>query len=408
MLKGKNIILGICGGIAAYKTPHLVRLLTKAGANVRVVATAAAKQFVSELALSTVSNGPVITDMFPEGSNAYEERTMHITLGEWADALVIAPATANTLARLSAGLCDDMLSVCFITLRPNKPVLIVPAMDGHMYESASVQRNLATLAAQGCRILEPESGDLASGQCGLGRMPEPESIAKALAGLMEGPDEPSLLRGKQVVVTAGPTREKIDGVRYVSNYSSGKMGFAIAAAAARRGAVVRLISGPASLATPSGVERVDVESAVEMHDAARPLFESCDVFIGAAAVADYRPASPVDGKIKKNDETMELRLVRNPDILAEFSSKRKPGSLAVGFALETSGGMGYAKEKLERKNLDMVAYNVYDRSTSGFEVDTNRLTLIGRDGSTSELPLVKKDAAAELLLDAIERMIGQR
>ena len=404
MLTGKNIILGICGGIAAYKTPHLVRLLKKSGANVQVLATPSALKFVSELSLSTVSRNPVLGDMFTADSAGEGDRTMHITLGEWADAFVIAPATANTIARLSTGLCDDMLSVCFITLRPDKPVLLVPAMDGYMYESPSVRRNLSVLASQGCRILEPESGDLASGQCGLGRMPEPETIVEALTEMME-PSQDSLLKGRKVLITAGPTREKIDDVRFLSNYSSGKMGFAIAAAAAKRGAVVRLVTGPVSLSTPSGVERIDVESAVEMMEASRRFFDECDLFIGAAAVADYRPEMPVEGKIKKNDASLEIRLVRNPDILAEFSAGRRPDQISVGFALETAGGIGYANEKLVNKNLDMVAFNIYDRSTSGFEVDTNVLTLLDRAGNVSELPLLSKDAAAGRLLDAIEKLL---
>ncbi|NTV66200.1 MAG: bifunctional phosphopantothenoylcysteine decarboxylase/phosphopantothenate--cysteine ligase CoaBC [Chlorobaculum sp.] len=405
MLTGKNILLGISGGIAAYKTPQLVRLLKKSGADVQVLATESAVRFVSELSLSTVSGRPVLTDIFSADGNGHDNaRTMHITLGEWADALVIAPATANTLAKLAAGMCDDMLSLCFLTLRPGKPVLVAPAMDGHMYDSPSVQRNLAMLKAQGCRMMEPESGSLASGQCGLGRMPEPETIFEALTEMLASP-EASALCGKTVIVTAGPTREKIDDVRFLSNYSSGKMGFAIAAEAARRGATVRLVTGPVSLPTPPGVERLDVESAVEMLDAAQPFFDACDLFIGAAAVADYRPETPAEGKIKKNDAEMEIRLVRNPDILATFATGRKPGQLAVGFALETAGGLDYARKKLVDKQLDLVAFNIYDGRTTGFEVDTNALTLLARDGNVTELPLLSKEEAAGKLLDAIEPLL---
>ena len=407
MLTGRNILLGISGGIAAYKTPNLVRLLKKSGAEVQVLATASALKFVSELSLSTVSRRPVLTDIFSADAGHESERTMHITLGEWADALVIAPATANTLAKLSAGMCDDMLSLCFLTLRPGKPVLVAPAMDGHMYDSPSVQRNLATLAAQGCQMMEPESGSLASGQCGLGRMPEPETIFEALAAMLDAEPDSSL-KGRNVLVTAGPTREKIDDVRFLSNYSSGKMGFAIAADAARRGAKVRLVTGPVKLPTPPGVDRFDVESAEQMLAAARPHFADCDLFIGAAAVADYRPEAPVEGKIKKNAAEMEIRLVRNPDILATFASGRKPGQIAVGFALETAGGIDYARKKLADKQLDLVAFNVYDGRTSGFEVDTNALTLLGRDGAVTELPLLGKDAAAAKLLDAVEPLLQRR
>lgn len=406
MLTGKNILLGISGGIAAYKMPHVVRLLKKSGANVQVLATESAGRFVSELSLSTVSENPVLTSLFTGNPGDNSSRTLHITLGEWADALVIAPATANTIARLAAGLCDDMLSVCFISLRPGKPVLLVPAMDGHMFESASVQRNLSVLATQGCHILKPESGHLASGQCGLGRMPEPETICDELDRVIQ-PRHESTLREKKVLVTAGPTREKIDDVRFLSNHSSGKMGFAIAAEAARRGASVYLVSGPVNLPTPNGVERIDVESALEMLEAARPLFNTSDLFIGAAAVADYRPEISVSGKIKKNASEMTLRLVRNPDILAEFSADRRSGQIAVGFALETSGGIGYARKKLIDKKLDLVAFNVYDRQTSGFEVDTNVLTLLDNCGNSVELPLLSKKEAAARLLDAIEPLLHQ-
>jgi phosphopantothenoylcysteine decarboxylase/phosphopantothenate--cysteine ligase len=405
VLTGKKIILGIAGGIAAYKTPHLVRLLRKAGAEVQVLATEAALRFVSELSLATVSRAPVLRAIFDADRPGEEETTRHISLGEWADALVIAPATANTIAKLATGLCDDMLSLCFVTLRPGKPVLLVPAMDGHMYHSPSVRRNIGTLVGQGCRLLEPESGDLASGQCGLGRMPEPEAIFGALEAALAASSPDSLLRGREVVVTAGPTREKLDDVRFISNYSSGKMGFAIAAEAARRGATVHLVSGPVTLPTPEGVDRIDVESAAGMLAASARFFESCDLFIGAAAVADYRPEAAVSGKIKKREEEMELRLVRNPDILATFSAGRNPQQLAVGFALEALGGIDYAREKLERKNLDLVAFNVFDRATSGFEVDTNVLTLIDRQGNTTPLPLLSKEAAAGRLLDVVEKLL---
>jgi len=402
-VKGKNIILGVSGGIAAYKTPQIVRLLKKAGANVRVALTASAGRFVSELSLATVSGEAVCSGMFPPADIPETDFTRHISLGEWADALVIAPATANTLARLAAGLCDDMLSACFITLRPDKPVLIFPAMDGQMYRSASVQRNVATLAAGGCIIFEPESGDLASGQCGT---PDPGIIAKRIDTALQAARPDSLLAGLQVVVTAGPTREKIDGVRFVSNYSSGKMGFAVARAARERGADVRLITGPVHLETPAGIERIDVESACQMHDAAKPFYATCAVFIAAAAVADYRPEMPYEGKLKKNEQQMQLHLVRNPDIIAEFGAQKRPGQLAVGFALETSEGLAYAHRKLDEKHLDLVAFNTYDRKTSGFEVDTNSLTLIDRNHRETSLPPMHKTEAACRLLDHVEELIS--
>ncbi len=404
VLKGKNIIVGISGGIAAYKTPQLVRLLKKSGANVRVALTDGAARFVSELSLATVSEERVYRSIFPPADTSGTDYTRHISLGEWADAFVVAPATANTLAKLSAGLCDDMLTALFITLRPQKPVLVFPAMDGQMFLSASVQRNIATLTAQGCRIINPDSGELASGLSGVGRMPEPESIVTSLKEALCSTSAASPLYGKSIIVTAGPTREKIDGVRFISNYSSGKMGFAIARAAAKRGALVTLITGPVHLETPPGVNRLNVESALEMHDAAASSFKSCNIFIGAAAVSDYRPLDPSEGKMKKENPEIELTLVRNPDILAEFGLQKALGQLAVGFALETQTGLGNARKKLKAKNLDLIAFNFFDRKTSGFEVDTNILTLIDNKGVTIELPQLSKDAAAGKLLDCIEKL----
>ena len=404
VLKGKNIIVGISGGIAAYKTPQLVRLLKKSGANVRVALTDGAARFVSELSLATVSEERVYRSIFPPADTSGTDYTRHISLGEWADAFVVAPATANTLAKLSAGLCDDMLTALFITLRPQKPVLIFPAMDGQMFLSASVQRNIATLTAQGCRVINPDSGELASGLSGVGRMPEPESIVTSLKEALCSTSAASPLYGKSVIVTAGPTREKIDGVRFISNYSSGKMGFAIARAAAKRGALVTLITGPVHLETPPGVNRLNIESALEMHDAAASSFKSCNIFIGAAAVSDYRPLDPSEGKMKKENPEIKLTLVRNPDILAEFGLQKALGQLAVGFALETQTGLSNARKKLKAKNLDLIAFNFFDRKTSGFEVDTNILTLIDKEGVTTELPQLSKDAAAGKLLDCIETL----
>ncbi len=405
-LKGKHILLGICGGIAAYKIPMLIRLLKKQEACVRVVVTEAATRFVTELTLSTLSQEPVCKNIFPDSFSTEDDWTRHISMGEWADAYVIAPATANTIAKLAAGICDNMLSASFITLRPNKPKLIFPAMDGEMFASASVQRNLSWLSQNGCVIINPESGDLASGQCGTGRMPEPETIVEMIAGAVGGKSRNSKLYGKSVVVTAGPTREKIDDVRFISNYSSGKMGFALASAAAARGAWVTLITGPASLPTPDGVNRLDVESAEEMNHEVKARYATCDIFIGAAAIADYRPGKPVEGKIKKSNETMELSLVKNPDILAGFSEQKKPHQLAVGFSLETAGNLQNAREKLEQKKLDLIAYNTFDGKTSGFEVDTNILTLIDKNLALRELPLLSKRAAAERTLDIIEELIS--
>ncbi|UZJ41112.1 bifunctional phosphopantothenoylcysteine decarboxylase/phosphopantothenate--cysteine ligase CoaBC [Prosthecochloris sp. SCSIO W1101] len=405
-LKNKNILLGICAGIAAYKIPALIRLLKKQEANVRVLATQAATRFVTELTLSTLSQEPVYTDIFPDSFSTEEDWTKHISMGEWADMYVIAPATANTIAKLSAGICDDMLSASFITLRPNKPKLIFPAMDGEMFTSASVQRNLAWLSRNGCTVINPESGELASGQCGTGRMPEPEAIVKIIETTAEAAPRLSKLQEKSIVITAGPTREKIDDVRFLSNYSSGKMGFALATSAARRGAKVTLVTGPVHLPTPEGVDRLDIESTEEMDLAVKEHYQSCDIFIGAAAVADYRPANHVTGKLKKDSETMAINLVRNPDVLAGFSKQKKKHQIAIGFSLETAGNLDNAKEKLEQKQLDLVAYNTFDGKTSGFEVDTNILTLIDKHMNVYELPLLGKQEAAERMLDIVEELIN--
>lgn len=405
-LKNKNILLGVCAGIAAYKIPTLVRLLKKQGANVRVLVTQAATKFVTELTLSTLSQEPVYTDIFPDRLSTEADWTKHISMGEWADMYVVAPATANTIAKLSAGISDDMLSASFITLRPNKPKLIFPAMDGEMFTSASVQRNLAWLSENGCTVINPESGELASGQCGTGRMPEPEAIVKIIETTLETTFHPSNLEKKSIVITAGPTREKIDDVRFISNYSSGKMGFALATSAVRRGAKVTLVTGPVHLPTPEGVDRLDVESTEEMDLAVKEHYQSCDIFIGAAAVADYRPVNHVTGKLKKNSETMAIDLVRNPDVLAGFSKQKKKHQIAVGFSLETAGNLDNAKEKLEQKQLDLVAYNTFDGKTSGFEVDTNILTLIDKHMNFYELPLLGKHEAAERMLDIVEGLIS--
>jgi len=403
-LREKNIIIGICGGIAAYKAPQIVRLLKKEGANVKVALTNAGAHFVSELSLATVSQEPIYRNILPPTDKLGTDFTHHISLGEWADALVIAPATANTLAKLATGICDDILTTCFITLRPSKPILIFPAMDGQMFLSHSVQRNIAILEAQGCMVFNPESGDLASGQYGLGRMPEPQSILCHLKKALHCYEKRSLFYGKSIIVTAGPTREKIDGIRYISNYSSGKMGFAIAHAAAKRGAIVTLITGPVHLKTPYGVERIDVESAAEMHSVAKRFFRTCSIFIGTAAVADYRPLAPYEGKMKKDKQEIHLTLIKNPDILEDFSLQKNAEQLAIGFALEVQSDIYNAKKKLEAKKLDLIAFNFFDRKTAGFDVDTNILTLIARGGKIIELPKMTKNLAAEKLLTTIEKL----
>lgn len=397
MLKGKKIILGVTGGIAAYKIPNLVRLLKKAGAEVQVVMSRSASQFVSPLALATVSENKVLSEIFPDSAQVGTDWTCHISLGEWADLFVVAPATANTIAKLATGLCDDMLTTAFLALRPGKPRLIFPSMDGGMFMSPAVQRNLWQLAGDGCTIFAPEHGSLASGLTGVGRMPEPETIFESvLRALGAGP---KVFRGKKVVVTAGATRERIDEVRFISNYSSGKMGFAIASVAAELGATVVLVTGKTVLPTPQGVSRIDVETAQEMLDAAEQHFETCDVFISAAAVADYRPAEKVAGKMKKTTDELSLHLVKNPDILATFGSRKKDGQIAVGFALEAQNPLENAIEKLKKKNLDMIVLNSATEPGAGFEVDTNIVTLIDRTEKSEKLPLMSKDDVARKILE---------
>ncbi len=394
-LSGKHILLGVSGGIAAYKIPNLVRLFKKSGAEVQVVMTQSAAQFVSPLTLATLSGRSALTEIFPDATNTQSAWTTHIHLGEWADCFVLAPATASTIAKLANGYSDDMLSVCFLTMRPNKPKLIFPSMDGEMFDAPAVQRNLKTLEQDGCVIVEPEIGELASGLIGKGRLPEPEKIFERVVEALL-PKEKTLA-GKQVVVTAGATREKIDSVRFISNYSSGKMGFALAAVAAELGAEVILITGKTHLQTPPNVHRIEVESAEEMFRETQRYFPTLDLFVAAAAVADYRPAEVYAGKLKKSSESLPLHLVKNPDILLEFGKQKKPHQVSIGFALEIQDALENAKAKLVLKNCDIIALNLAQEAGAGFEVDTNRLTLIFRDGTIEQLPLQTKRAAAKMI-----------
>lgn len=396
-LSGKHILLGVSGGIAAYKIPNLVRLFKKAGAEVQVVMTKSATEFVSPLTLATISGRSVLSEIFPDASSSQNAWTAHIHLGEWADCFVLAPATANTIAKLANGFSDDMLSVCFLTMRPNKPKLIFPSMDGEMFDAPAVQRNLKTLIQDGCFIVEPEIGELASGLIGKGRLPEPETMFRHVIDMLMPKEK--WLAGKQVVVTAGATREKIDGVRFISNYSSGRMGFALAEVAAELGAEVILITGKTPLQTPPNVHRIDVESAQDMFKEAQKYFHSLDLFIAAAAVADYRPAEVYDGKLKKSLDELSLHLIKNPDILLQFGKEKQEHQRSIGFALEIQDPLENAKAKLVVKNCDMIALNHAQEQNAGFEVDTNRLTLIFRDGTIEQLPLQAKRTAAKTIFE---------
>jgi phosphopantothenoylcysteine decarboxylase/phosphopantothenate--cysteine ligase len=391
----KNILLGVTGGIAAYKAPDLVRRLKERGADVQVVMSRGAQHFVTPMTFQAVSGRPVRTDLWDE---AAEASMGHIELARWADLVVIAPATADTISKLSAGLAGDLLStVCLAT---EAPLVLAPAMNRQMWANPATQANIQTLRARGVRILGPGEGEQACGETGAGRMLEPVEIADALmSGLAS---EAGPLTGVSVMITAGPTREHIDPVRYITNRSSGKMGFALADAAARMGAEVTLVSGPVSLGTPKGVRRLDVETADQMLAAVHGALDGVDIFVGAAAVSDYRAAKPAGQKIKKSLETLSLELVRNPDILASVSTL-PPGQrpYTVGFAAETENLEPFARAKLAGKGLDLVAANLVGPG-KGFDQDENALIVFWADGK-QDLGSGAKTDLARLLMDLIAR-----
>jgi len=386
MLKGKKIVLGVTGSIAAYKAAILVRLLVKEGAEVQVVMSPSSKEFITPLTLSTLSGRPVLCDFFNTGSGEWHS---HVELGLWADAMVIAPATAATIGKMAGGIADNLLVTTYLSMKA--PVFIAPAMDLDMFAHPTTQRNLQVLQGFGNHIIEPASGELASHLSGKGRMEEPDRIVECLKDFfLTG----SSLKGKRILITAGPTYEKIDPVRFIGNYSSGKMGFAIAAECAARGAQVTLVSGPVSLATPHpSVKRVNVESAAEMYKAATEEFPLCDAAILSAAVADYRPATCADKKIKRTGEGMMIELEANPDIAAALGKMKKPSQSLVGFALETNDGELHAREKLAKKNLDFIVLNSLADEGAGFAHDTNKVSIIDKSGITG-YPLKSKAAVA--------------
>ncbi len=396
-LGGRRILLGVSGGIAAYKTAELVRLLKKAGAEVQVLMTRNAARFITPLTLGTLSERPVLTDVWSEQPGGLW--TQHIELGLWADVFLAAPATADLIARLAAGRADDMIGATVLAARC--PVVVCPAMDHDMYVHPATQANLARLRAYGYEVVEPGYGSLASGLVGLGRLPEPADLAERLAQRFAAG---GALAGRRVLVTAGPTREAIDPVRYLSNHSSGKMGYALAEAARRRGAAVTLVSGPTSLAAHPGIERIDVVSAEDMARATLARADA-EIIIMAAAVADYTPEAPAPHKIKKADDALTLRLKRTTDILAQLGAERRPGQLLVGFALETEDAERHAAEKLRRKRLDWIVLNDALEPGAGFGHDTNRVTLLHCSGLREALPLASKDAVAEAILDRVTRPV---
>ena len=395
-LKGKHIILGITGSIAAYKAAMLCRLLVKEGAEVRVIMTPLAKQFITPLTMATLSKHPILVEFFnPENG----EWNSHVSLGEWADMLLIAPATANTLAKMTTGIADNLLLTTYLSAR--SVVAVAPAMDLDMYAHITTQQNLRTLAERGVAIIEPAAGELASGLVGKGRMAEPEEIVEQVKAIFRGRETKSL-EGKRYFVTAGATIEPIDPVRYITNHSTGKMGYAIAEELAKRGAEVKLISGRTTLPTPAGVERIDVLSAADMYNAAVEAWRDADGAVMCAAVADYTPAVVADKKLKKSDDDLRIELVRTKDIAAELG-KSKEGRTLVGFALETDNEEANAEGKLERKNFDFVVLNSLRDKGAGFGGDTNKVTLIDRNGR-EEHPLMSMLEVAAVIVDKIERL----
>ena len=396
-LEGRRILLGITGSIAAYKAAVLCRLLKTAGAEVRVVMTPLAKQFITPLTMATLSKNPILVEFFDPENGAWNS---HVSLGEWADCFLIAPATANTLAKMRTGVADNLLLTTYLSARC--PVVAAPAMDLDMYAHPATQENLRALAARGVKIVEPGEGELASGLTGKGRMAEPEEIAAYLNALF-APETASPLRGRRFVVTAGATIEPIDPVRFLSNHSTGKMGYAIAGELARRGAETVLVSGRTALPTPAGVERRDVLSADEMFDAAVEAFAHADGAVMCAAVADYTPAEVATTKIKKNDDELTLRLRRTRDIAACLG-QQKGSRLLVGFALETDREEENAAVKLAKKNLDFVVLNSLRDPGAGFRGDTNKVTFIDRRGREA-LPLLSKAEVAARIVDKIESLL---
>lgn len=388
-LFNRNIIVGVSGGVAAYKSAELVRLLRKAGARVKVIMTRGATEFITPLTLQALSGEAVHTELLDE---AAEAGMGHIELARWADALLIAPATADVLARLVAGRADDLL--CTVALATPAPVMVAPAMNQQMWANASTTSNIKTLASRSITIIGPDAGEQACGDIGQGRLLDPELIVTQLARHFDS----QLLAGRRVVITAGPTREALDPVRYLSNHSSGKMGFALARAAREAGANVTLISGPVNLPTPENVDRIDVISALEMYAVAEKEAAHADLFIGAAAIADYRPSDASCQKIKKSDDEISLALTKNPDVIAMVANLEARPKLVVGFAAETESVLEHAQGKLIKKNLNFVIANDVSRGDIGFNSDSNCVSVVDRSGLT-DLPIGSKQLISQQLLE---------
>lgn len=390
MLKGKKIVLGITGSIAAYKACQIIRLLVKAGAEVQVVITPAGKEFITPITLSALTQKPVISEFFAQRDGTWHS---HVALGLWADAMLIAPCTASTLGKMAHGVADNMLITTYLSMKA--PVFIAPAMDLDMYAHPTTQQNLDTLRSFGNHIIEPQSGFLASGLEGKGRMEEPEKIVEVLDVFFS---KSLPLTGKNILITAGPTYEKIDPVRFIGNYSSGKMGFALAEECARRGAHVKLVAGPVAIqAKHENIQRIDVESGEEMYQTAIQHFPDCDAAILCAAVADYRPAEQADKKLKREADDLLLRLVPTRDIAAELGRMKSNEQVLVGFALETNDEETNAQKKLEKKNLDFIVLNSLQNKGTCFRSDENQITIISRNGKIEYPKKPKKDVASDII-----------
>lgn len=395
MLKGKHIILGISGGIAAYKSVYLLRLLIKAGAEVQVVITPSGKEFITPVTLSALSGKPVVSEFFTANTGEWHS---HVDLGLWADAMVIAPATASTIAKMANGVADNMLITTYLSAKA--PVFVAPAMDLDMFAHPTTQRNIELLRSYGNHIIEPTSGELASHLVGKGRMAEPESIVAQLEDFFK---KGEVLKDKHVLITAGPTYEKIDPVRFIGNYSTGKMGYALAEEAASRGAKVTLVSGPVSIkAKHPSISVINIESAREMHDQCIKQFPSSDIAIMCAAVADYAPENTATEKIKREkDEIPVIKLVKNPDIAASLGKIKKESQKLIGFALETNNEVTNAQDKLKRKNLDAIVLNSLQDKGAGFGTDTNKISIFFANGNRQDFPLKSKTEVAKDIIDAI-------
>lgn len=404
-LQGKKIVLGVTGGIAAYKAVEIVSRLRKAGAEVHVIMTKEATQFVTELTFREISGQPVTVDMWEKVTHFNVE---HIALAQLADLMLIAPATANIIAKAAVGIADDMLSTTLLATKA--PIYVAPAMNTNMYENPITQRNIAELRSRGFHIIEPASGHLACGTSGKGRLPEPADIVRIVSEALTSQNLTSQeltsqnLTGQKILVTAGGTIEPLDPVRYIGNRSTGRMGYAIAEEAARRGADVVLVSGPASLADPAGVRVIRVETARQMRAAVLAEFPTAAAVIKSAAVADYRPAAVAEQKIKKSEDDLTLHLVRNPDILYELGQK-KEHQVLVGFAAETCKVEEYARKKLAKKNLDFIVANDVSEADAGFGVETNRIKLIDRSGRMTPYPLMSKKELAGIILDHVAEVL---